>query len=130
MHTFTISTQSISEKIKGPQDVAEFLKPLKDADQETFWLLCFNACHKIISCDMLFLGGLNSSIVDPKIVFKRALTNGAKAILIAHNHPSGNLEESPEDRNITDIIKKGCRILDITFLDHLLIAGDNHKSIH
>ena len=127
---FTVhENKAAGQQLRGPADIVDYIGDIKDADQESFWLMSMDSAHKIIECELLFLGGMASCDVDPRIVFKRLLTKGAAAFIIAHNHPTGSLEDSPEDREITKRLKAGADLLGIRFLDHILIAGDKHKSI-
>jgi DNA repair protein RadC len=74
-------------------------------------------------------GGISGTICDPKIIFTVALQTGASSIILAHNHPSGNLTPSQSDINLTKKIKEAGKILDISVLDHLIVSSNGYKSL-
>lgn len=94
-------------------------------DQEVLRVTCLNTKNHIIHTEDVFKGSLNSSIVHPREIFKLALKHNAAAIIIAHNHPSGDPTPSKEDINITLRLKECSKIMGIELLDHLII-GNNH----
>lgn len=77
---------------------------------------------------LVSIGGLSGTVIDPKVVFQLCLGANAAGFILAHNHPSGNLKPSPEDNNLTQRIKEGARILDLKFLDHLIITTESYYS--
>lgn len=119
--------QNIIEKklIRSSEDAfAFFATDLSDLDHEQFHLLCLNKANKVIKKIVLSVGGTDATIVDVKLLLKRALEVGASSIMVAHNHPSGRLKPSQADINITNKIKDACTLIDITLLDHIIV-GDN-----
>jgi DNA repair protein RadC len=112
--------------IAGPQAVLDNLKPDHPWDQEHFSMLTLDQKHCLINAHCLFVGGLTECTVDPKIVWKRALLDGAAAVIFAHNHPTGNLEPSAEDHRIHSKLLDGGKILTIRVLDGIIYneAGD------
>ena len=97
---------------------------------EEVFMLCLNKSNKLIGFYKVSSGGVSESIVDPKIVFTTALnTPGTCAIILAHNHPSGNLKPSEQDILITNKIKEGGKLLDIKLLDHLIITDESYTSL-
>ncbi len=118
------------KKITMPSDVAEIFIPLlRDEVKEKFIVVCLNSANKIIKYEVISIGNLNSSIVHPREVFKVAIENNSANIIVLHNHPSGNLEPSKEDLQITRKLADAGKILDINVLDHLIIAGNAYKSL-
>jgi DNA repair protein RadC len=92
-------------------------------------MLCLNKSNKVIGFYKVSSGGVTGSIVDPKVVFTIALnTPGTCAIILAHNHPSGNLKASEQDIQITNKIREGGKLLDIKLLDHLIITDESFIS--
>lgn len=91
-------------------------------------ILLLNKSNKVLGVYDLSKGGMSSSIIDVKIVLSIALKTLASGIIIAHNHPSGNLSPSKADINITEKLKSACNLMDITVLDHLIISKDNYYS--
>lgn len=117
------------KEINGSRAAADILIPLMgDLVQEKFCVLCLSASNKLIHYEFISSGGLTSTIVDPKMVFKTALQHTASRLIIAHNHPSGNLEPSSADKQITDKLKAGARLLDMQLMDHIIIADKKHFS--
>ncbi len=91
-------------------------------------ILLLNKSNKVLGVYDLSKGGMSSSIIDIKIVLSIALKTLASGIIIAHNHPSGNLSPSKADIDITEKLKSACNLMDITVLDHLIISKDNYYS--
>ena len=114
---------SDSMRIKSSSDAYRFLRAeLEDLQQEEFWMLLLNRSNVVIKKFQVSRGGLSSTIVDPKIVFKIALSSGATGIILAHNHPSGLVNPSEEDRILTKRLKEGANLLDIAILDHIIVG--------
>ncbi|MCB9206192.1 MAG: DNA repair protein RadC [Ignavibacteriales bacterium] len=117
------------KKITSPQDVAEIFIPLlRDEIKEKFIVVCLNSSNQIIKFETISIGNLNSSIVHPREVFKVAIDNNSANIFLVHNHPSGNLEPSREDIQITKKLVDAGNIFDIKILDHLIIGGEAYTS--
>jgi DNA repair protein RadC len=92
------------------------------ADKEHFKALLLDTKNRLIKMVTISIGTLNSSIVHPREVFRAALAANASAIIVGHNHPSGDLTPSPEDRNVTLRLAEAGKILGIDLLDHLIIG--------
>lgn len=117
------------KKITSPSDVAEIFIPLLgDEQQEKFLVICLNSQNKIIKYEVVFIGTLNSSIVHPREIFKRAIDNNSANIILMHNHPSGNPEPSKEDIALTKKFVEAGKILDIKIFDHVIIADKSYIS--
>ncbi|MBC8256147.1 MAG: DNA repair protein RadC [Candidatus Marinimicrobia bacterium] len=101
---------------------------LDDLHREKFLCIFLNGRNQVIDTECLFEGTLTTSAVYPREVLRRILHHGAAAILIAHNHPSGNPEPSRDDISITKKLKDACSTIDCTVHDHLIIAGDSFTS--
>lgn len=99
-----------------------------DLKHEEFWILLLNRASILISKHRISTGGTSATVVDAKILFKLAIEQSADALIMAHNHPSGNLLPSPQDLALTQRIKMAAQTFDINLLDHLIIAGDDHYS--
>lgn len=95
-----------------------------DSPYEQFWVLLLNRSHRLIRKESVSEGGINGTVVDPKRIFRLALEHNASSIILAHNHPSGNLNPSEQDLRITQKIKQAAGLFDIMLVDHI-IAGDN-----
>lgn len=117
-------------QIQGSADARNLIAPLiMDLNHEEFWIILLNRANRVINKDKISSGGMAGTVVDAKIIFRRALENGpASAIILAHNHPSGNLKPSQADIAITKKLKLAGETLDINVLDHLIIAGQSYYS--
>lgn len=123
--------QEIPEKstIGNSNDAYVLLKnQLSDLRTEEFWAIFLNNSNKVIHISRLTQGGISQSIVDVRILFKKALDHFSTGIIIAHNHPSGSLKASREDINITQKIKEAGKTLNIQLLDHIIITQDSYFS--
>jgi DNA repair protein RadC len=98
--------------------------------QEVFAVMFLNAQSMHLTTENLFFGTLSETMVYPREIIRKALSAGAAAIILAHNHPSGDLNPSPMDIKITKSIAQICKIVGINVLDHLIIARSNWLSFH
>ncbi len=103
------------------------LGDLSDLRHEEFWLVFLKRNNEVIKKEMLSRGGISGTIVDSKMIFKRALEEIASGIILAHNHPSGNLNPSIEDISLTKKVKDAGKSLDIVILDHLIITENGYR---
>jgi DNA repair protein RadC len=116
-------------KIKASKDVYEFMQPLiGELQYEEFWVIYLNNSNKIIQKWRLSMGGMTGTAVDIRLVYKRAIENYATAIILCHNHPSGKVQPSNADKQLTSKFKKAGEILDVKLLDHLIIAENAYFS--
>ena len=117
------------EKIVTSKDAFLVFHPiLSDLPHEEAWVLFLNRANKIVGRRKVSVGGVTSSIVDIKMVMKEAIDRLASGIVLGHNHPSGNSRPSESDKIITQKLKEACYVFDISFFDHLIVAGDNYYS--
>lgn len=115
--------------VKSPQDVAEYLMPrMRYAVKEQFIVLLLNTKNKIIGTEIISEGTLNNSVVHAREVYKPALLQNAAAIIVAHNHPSGEPQPSLEDKQVTRMLEESGKILGIPLLDHLIIGDGSYYS--
>jgi DNA repair protein RadC len=105
-----------------------FRDDLSALDHEQFWVLYLNRAHRSVGKLQLSKGGIAETVVDLRLLFKRALELNATAIIMAHNHPSGNLPPSASDRNLTQRVRKAAGFFDIKLLDHLILSGKKYFS--
>lgn len=116
-------------KIQSSKDAYELMKAdLLDLGHEEFWVILLKRNNEVIKKRMVSKGGVSITAVDPKIIFKSALEEVASGIILFHNHPSGNLQPSKHDLQLTEKIKKAGGYLDIKLLDHIIIANDSFFS--
>ena len=104
------------------------LPRLKGLDHEEFWIILLNRANYIIHKEMVSLGGLSSTIVDPKLVMRKALDKRASGLIMVHNHPSGNPRPGHNDLTETERMKKAANTFDIALLDHIIICDDCYFS--
>lgn len=116
--------------LRSPEDVARILAPrLRDRRQEVFTLLVLDAQNGVKHQADLSTGTLNASLVHPREVYKCAIDHEAAAIIVAHNHPSGNPEPSREDIQMTHQLSEAGRIVGIPLHDHVIVAGKEYVSM-
>jgi DNA repair protein RadC len=116
-------------KVQSSKEVYEhFVQCIGDLAHEEFWALFLSRNNHIIALQRLSEGGFSATVVDPKRVFHRALEHKAAAVIVAHNHPSGNLQPSMEDKRITKKLFLAGRHLDLPVLDHLIITNQGYYS--
>nr|WP_299356067.1 DNA repair protein RadC [Mucilaginibacter sp.] len=117
------------EIVKGSKDAYNVLrKTFMDLSHEEFWLLLLHQSGKVIAKELISKGGLTGTVADPKIIFNIALQHNAVSIVMAHNHPSGNLKPSQLDTDLTKKIANAGRMLDINVLDHIIVTNDGFYS--
>ena len=118
-----------TEKIRGSHDVFGLLYPLiGELEHEEFWVLYLNNSNKVIHKSQLSKGGITGTLVDVRLVMKQALELGAVAIILAHNHPSGNTKPSSSDKQMTKKLKIAAEALDLKVLDHLILTQHQYLS--
>ena len=125
-----LQTNKKDKKIKSSKDVFDSMKSfLKDKKQEYFYCLYLNNKNEIIERRLLFMGTVNKSIVHPREVFKYAYLSSASGIVCVHNHPSGDINPSKEDINLTKTLIEIGKIQAIPILDHVIIGNDCYYSM-
>lgn len=106
-----------------PDAVADFFKPrLASEEREHFEVMYLNQQHEFIGVKRLFSGTINEASVYPREIIKSALELNAVALVLAHNHPGGNIEPSPADVSLTSIIQEVCLHIEIRVLDHIIVG--------
>lgn len=124
-----ISDASKKIKIKSSKDVYELMKPhLLDLAQEEFWIVLLNRANIVIKKEQISLGGVSGTVADPRLIFKKAIEGLASAIILVHNHPSGNISPSEADLILTQKLKEGGRLLDTPVLDHIIFTDETFYS--
>lgn len=112
-----------------PQDVADFLMPrLRYAAREQFVVILLNGKNKVIGTEVVSEGSLSNSIVHPREVYAPALLHHAAAIMVAHNHPSGDPHPSTEDKEVTRLLERSGKVLSIPLIDHVIIGDGKYYS--
>jgi DNA repair protein RadC len=116
-------------RIGSSKDAFELLHgDIADLPHEEFWVLLLNRANRLIRKKKISAGGVSGTVADPKIIYHCALESLASGIIVAHNHPSGNLMASRQDIELTKKLTEAGKMLDIQMLDHLIIAGNKYYS--
>lgn len=116
-------------KITSSKSVFNFMQPLiGELQHEEFWVIYLNNSNMILFKEQLSKGGLTGTLVDVRLVFKKAVELYATAVILCHNHPSGKLQASNADKSITNKLKQAGETLDIKVLDHLIITENAYFS--
>jgi len=111
------------KKISASNSVFELMQPIiGELPHEEFWILYLNNSNKVLQKLQLSKGGITGTLVDVRLVLKTALQFGAVSLILTHNHPSGTLQPSQADKQITEKLKKAGESLDIKVLDHVIIT--------
>ncbi|MDA9066248.1 DNA repair protein RadC [Flavobacteriales bacterium] len=126
-------SEAVLDKVQvtSSQHLYEYIKPvLEDLPHEEFWIVLLSRANKIIGKQLIGRGGISETTADIKLIFKKSIESLASAIILAHNHPSGNLKPSQSDLNLTKKIKDAAKLFDISILDHLIIGDGNYYSFN
>lgn len=122
---FKYSHQPVSQS----SDAAKILQTyLAGADREYFVLLLLDGKHRVNALNVVSIGSLTGALVHPREVFKPAILANAAAVIVGHNHPSGDPDPSREDRELTDRLVQAGRLLGITVLDHVIVGQERFFS--
>ena len=96
--------------------------------KESFKILLCDNRNRILGVHHLSEGGLTGTVVDIRIIAQSIILSNARSVILAHNHPSGNLKPSEQDKNVTNKIKNMCELLGVNLLDHIILTSENHFS--
>ncbi len=122
-------TAAQREQITSSADAYALLTPhMRDLDHEQFWIILLDRRSKVIRMECIHIGGMSAMVVDPKIVFQKALQYKACSIILSHNHPSGATSPSNEDCRLTDKLKAAGQFIDIKILDHVIVGEGAYYS--
>ena len=120
------SDQSI---IDSPEKAVELLADIRDKKQEYFVCLTLDGANRLIAKRVVTIGTLTASLVHPREVFADAIADRAASIIVAHNHPSGSLEASQADKDVTNRLAEAGKLLGITLNDHIIVTKTDYKSL-
>ena len=101
---------------------------LRDIAHEEFWILTLNRAKRVTGKYRISQGGTAATVVDVKMVMKKAIEHLADGIIAVHNHPSGSLRPSAQDDDLTHRIRESCKLLGIEMVDHIIVAGKGYYS--
>lgn len=112
-----------NKRIQAARDVYEYMSGrIPDEMKEHLFVLHLNTKNQIIKSELVAVGTLNASLIHPREVFKSAIRESSHAIILVHNHPSGDVEPSNADRQVTELLKKASAVIQIDLLDHIIIG--------
>ena len=121
----------VESSIISSHSAASFIRKrvIQEDNKEHFVLLCLDGSHSVVAYNLVSIGTANYSVVHPREVFQPALLAGAVSIIVAHNHPSGNLTPSEADINVTEQLSAAGKLLGIKLLDHIILSDCDHISL-
>ncbi|MEO6540964.1 MAG: DNA repair protein RadC [Ferruginibacter sp.] len=115
--------------IRSSRDIAQYLQAtLKDHSYEVFAVVFLNRANKINHFEIISKGGITGTVADPRVILKKALEEDATSIVLCHNHPSGNLQPSRADEELTKKIKEAAGYFDIKIIDHIIVSEEGFYS--
>lgn len=130
----SIDCEITGRQIKDPATAAQLLRAmpieggtLEDSPIERFYVIALDSKHRIRAIAPLTAGTLDATIVHPRDVYRAALQANAAAVIVAHNHPSGDPTPSPDDQRLTDRLRAAGEVIGIAFLDHIIIGHDDRS---
>lgn len=128
-YRYQLSTIPSMTQVSSSSSAAALVSPLlKHLPHEECWVMYLNRANKVITKEMLSRGGVSATVVDCKLILKRALELLACSLILVHNHPSGQLNPGEQDKIQTRVLKDAAALLDISLVDHIIIAGDGYFS--
>jgi len=128
--TNRLKAAGFSRKIQSAEDVYHyFADRLAEKKKEYFYALCLDTKHRIIHEELVSVGILDASLIHPREVFNPAIKVCSHAVILVHNHPSGEAEPSDEDKEVTKMLIKAGEIMGIKVEDHIIIGKNNYRSI-
>jgi DNA repair protein RadC len=123
LHRRATAPDRMPTRVRSVQDVLDWARPgLVELDHEELWLLCLNAKNALRCAERVAQGGLHGCSVTPRDVLRPAVRNAAAAVVVVHNHPSGDPTPSPEDYAMTRALAHACDVVGIPLLDHVVVA--------
>ena len=116
-------SRNVNKKIQAARDIFEYMAGrIPDETKEHLYVLHLNTKNQIIKTELVSVGTLNAALIHPREVFKAAIKESSHAIILVHNHPSGDVEPSNADRQVTDLLKQASTVIQIDLLDHIIIG--------
>lgn len=123
---------SLRPKVGSSKEAYEILLGTWDSSRiefiEQFKVLLLNRANKVLGICEISTGGVSGTVADPKVIFGAAIKGNASCIIMAHNHPSGNLKPSHSDTELTRKVKEGGKLLEIQMLDHIIVTTEGYYS--
>lgn len=124
-----LAEKALVKKISNSSDVWNIMAAeLAHLEHEEFWVIFLDRANNVLDKTRISKGGLSGTVIDVRIILKQAIEKLASGIILVHNHPSGNRAASAADREVTNKMNEAAKLVDISVLDHIIIAGDNFTS--
>jgi DNA repair protein RadC len=124
-----INAPSERTVVRSSHEIALYIQSsLRDMSNEVFGVVFLNQANRVIHHEIISTGGITGTVADPRIIFKKALSEDAVALILFHNHPSGNLRPSRADEDLTNKMVQAAKLFDIRILDHLIVSVDGYFS--
>jgi DNA repair protein RadC len=115
--------------VKSSRDIANYLQALlRDLPHEVFAVAYMNQANRINHFEIISKGGLTGTVADPRVILKKALLEDAVSLIVCHNHPSGNLQPSKADQELTRKLKEAAKLFDISLFDHIIVSESGYFS--
>ena len=109
--------------VRSSKEIATYIQSLlRDLHHEVFGVVFLNRANRVNHYEVISIGGITGTVADPRIIFKKALAEDAVCIILFHNHPSGNLQPSRADEELTKKIIQAAKLFDIRILDHIIVS--------
>lgn len=122
-------TETKQKIVSSKQAYTVLKSKLSDLPYEEFWVIFMNRSNTVIKAECISRGGISGTVVDVRLVLKPAIECLASSVILAHNHPSGNLKPSQEDISLTKKIKEAAKLMDILLQDHIIVGDNNYLSL-
>jgi DNA repair protein RadC len=123
---------SEAKTVNSSDDAAEVARLCFDSEKmewvEEFVVITLNRANRVVGFFKVSSGGVSGTVADPKVIFQLALLSNASGLILAHNHPSGNLKPSAQDLTLTEKIKGAGKLLDISIIDHIIVTAESSYS--
>lgn len=115
--------------VKSSRDIASYLQALlRDLSNEVFAVAYLNQANRINHFEIVSKGGITGTVADPRVILKKALLEEAVSLILCHNHPSGSLQPSRADRELTKKLKDAAKLFDISLYDHIIVSDNGYFS--
>lgn len=115
--------------VRNSREVAVYIQSqLRDLQHEVFGVMLLNRANRIKRYEVISTGGITGTVADPRVIFRKALSEEAVSLILFHNHPSGSLKPSRADEELTAKIVEGARLLDLRILDHIIVSEEGYFS--
>lgn len=121
----------LAEKVRSSLDIQRIMRPyLEHLEVEEFWLVPMSQACRTMKPIRISSGGIDQTSADVRTIMRKLLEVSATTFAVVHNHPSGNIMPSPEDRRLTEAIRDAAKLFNIRMLDHVIIGGDDYYSFN